>query len=57
MIHLNFRYQDPWAEDNFTLPDFVQQNQAQQRCDQQSEINRKMLDTLLAKLSQKDILG
>jgi integrase/recombinase XerD len=57
MIHLNFRYQDPRAEDNFTLPDFVQQNQAQQRCDQQSEINRKMLDTLLAKLSQKDIIG
>jgi integrase/recombinase XerD len=57
MIHLDFRYQDPGAEDNFTLPDFEQQNLAQQRCDQQSEINRKMLDTLLAKLSQKDIIG
>jgi len=57
MIHLDFRYQDPGAEDNYTFPDFVQQDKAQQRCDQQSEINRKTLDTLLAKLSQKDIIG
>jgi len=35
MILLDFRYQDPWAEENFTLPDFVQQSQAQQRQDQQ----------------------
>ncbi len=27
MILLDFRYQDPWAEENFTLPDFVQQSQ------------------------------
>jgi hypothetical protein len=57
MIHLDFRYQDPWAEENFTLPDFVQQHQVQQRQDQQAQINRKTLDTLLSKLSQKDIIG
>ena len=57
MILLDFRYQDPWAEENFTLPDFVQQSQAQQRQDQQAEINRKTLDTLLSKLSQKGIVG
>jgi integrase/recombinase XerD len=57
MIHLDFRYQDPWAEENFTLPDFIQQSQAQQRYDQQAEINRKTLDTLLAKVSQRDIVG
>jgi site-specific recombinase XerD len=57
MILLDFRYQDPWAEKNFTLPDFVQQSQAQQRQNLQAEINRKTLDTLLTKLSQKDIIG
>jgi integrase/recombinase XerD len=57
MIHLDFRHQDPWTEENFTLPDFIQQSQAQQRQDQQAEINRKTLDKLLAKLSQKDIIG
>jgi integrase/recombinase XerD len=57
MILLDFRYQDPWAEENFTLPDFIQQSQAQQRYDQQAEINRKTLDTLLAKVSQRDIVG
>jgi integrase/recombinase XerD len=57
MILLDFRYQDPWAEENFTLPDFVKQSQAQQRQDQQAGINRQTLDTLLAKLSQRDIVG
>ena len=57
MILLDFRYQDPWAKENFTLPDFVQQSQAQQRQDQQAEINRKTLDVLIDKLSQKDIIG
>jgi site-specific recombinase XerD len=57
MILLDFRYQDPWSEENFTFPDFIQQSQAQQRHDQQAQINRKTLDTLLAKLSQKDIIG
>jgi site-specific recombinase XerD len=57
MILFDFRYQDPWAEENFTLPDFVQQSQAQQRQDQQAVINRQTLDTLLTKLSQKDIVG
>jgi integrase/recombinase XerD len=57
MILSDFRYQDPWAEVNFTLPDFVQQSQAQQRQDQQAEINRKTLDVLIDKLSQKDIVG
>ncbi len=31
MILYDFRYQDPWAEENITLPDFVQQSQARQR--------------------------
>ena len=57
MILSDFRYQDPWSEEKFTLPDFVRQGQAQQRYDQQEEINRKTLDTLLAKLSQRDIVG
>jgi integrase/recombinase XerD len=57
MILLDFRYQDPWAEENFTLPDFIQQSQIQQRYDQQAQINRQTLDTLLIKLSQKDIIG
>ncbi len=47
MILFDFRYQDPWAEENFTLPDFVQQSQAQQRQDQQAQINRKTLDVLI----------
>jgi DNA-directed RNA polymerase sigma subunit (sigma70/sigma32) len=54
MILFDFRYQDPWAEENFTLPDVVQQSQAQQHQNLQAEINRKTLDTLLTKLSQKD---
>jgi site-specific recombinase XerD len=57
MILSDFRYQDPRSEENFTLPDFVQQGQAQQRYDQREKINRKTLDTLLAKLSQRDIVG
>jgi hypothetical protein len=57
MILSDFRYQDPWSEEKFTLPDFVRQGQAQQRYDQQEEINHKTLDTLLAKLSQRDIVG
>ena len=57
MILFDFRYQDPWAEENFTLPDFIQQSQSQQRYDQQVEINRQTLDKLLTKLSQKDIVG
>ena len=57
MILLDFRYQDPWAKENFTFPDFIQQSQAQQRHDQQAKINRQTLDTLLTKLSQKDIIG
>ena len=57
MILSDFRYQDPWSEDNFTLPDFIQQSQAQQRQDQQTEINRKTLDVLIDKLSKKDIVG
>ena len=57
MILFDFRYQDPWAEENFTLPDFIQQSQIQQRQDQQAQINRQTLDTLLIKLSQKNIIG
>jgi len=57
MILSDFRYQDPWAKEKFTFPDFIQQSQAQQRQDQQAEINRKTLDTLLSNLSQKDIVG
>ena len=30
MILSDFRYQDPWAKEKFTLPDFIQQSQAQQ---------------------------
>ena len=57
MILFDFRYQDPWAEENYTPRDFVQQGQAQQRQDQQAQINRQTLDRLLAKLSQRDIVG
>ena len=57
MILFDFRYQDPWAEENFTLVDFIQRSQVQQRQDHQAEINHKMLDTLLAKMSQRDIVG
>ncbi len=57
MILFDFRYQDPWHEENFAFPDFIQQSQAQQRQDQQAQINRKTLDTLLSKLSQKNIIG
>jgi integrase/recombinase XerD len=57
MILFDFRYQDPWAKENFTLFDFVQQGQAQQRQDQQAQINRKTLDILIDKLSQKNIIG
>ncbi len=57
MILSDFRYQDPWSEENFTLPDFIQQSQAQQRQDQQVEVNRQTLDKLLTKLSLKDIVG
>ena len=57
MILFDFRYQDPWAEENFNLRDFVHQGQAQQRQDQQVEINRQTLDKLLSKLSLKDIVG
>ena len=57
MILSDFRYQDPWSEENFTLPDLIQQSQAQQRQDQQVEINRQTLDKLLTKLSLKDIVG
>ena len=57
MILSDFRYQDPWAEENFTLPDFIQQSQVQQRQDEQAQINRKTLDVLINKLSQKDIVG
>jgi recombinational DNA repair protein (RecF pathway) len=57
MILSDFRYQDPWAEKNFTLTDFIQQSSAQQRQDQQVEINRQTLDKLLTKLSLKDMVG
>ena len=57
MILSDFRYQDPWSEENFTLPDFIQQSQVQQRQDQQVEINRQTLDKLLTKLSLKDMVG
>jgi integrase/recombinase XerD len=57
MILFDFRYQDPWAEENFNLRNFVHQGQAQQRQDQQVEINRQTLDKLLSKLSLKDIVG
>jgi integrase/recombinase XerD len=59
MILSDFRYQDPWAkaEEAFTLPKIFHQNQLQQRENQQAEANRKALDRLLDKLSQKDIVG
>jgi integrase/recombinase XerD len=59
MILSDFRYQDPWAksEEAFTLPKLFHQNQHEQRENQQAEANRKALDRLLDKLSQKDIVG
>jgi hypothetical protein len=57
MILFDFRYQDPWAEDTIVFPNFIEQTQARQRQDQQADINRQTLDTLLTKLSQKDIVG
>jgi len=57
MILFDFRYQDPWAEDTIAFPNFIEQTQSRQRQDQQADINRKTLDTLLIKLSQKDIVG
>ena len=57
MILSDFRYQDPWAKEKFTLPDFIRQSQAKQRQDHQIEINRQTLDKLLTKLSLKDIVG
>jgi len=57
MILFDFRYQDPWAEDTIVFPNFIEQTQAQQRQDQQAQINRKTLDVLIDKLSQKDIIG
>jgi len=59
MILSDFRYQDPWAkaEEAFTLPNLFYQSQIQQRENQQAETNRKVLDRLLDKLSQKDIIG
>ena len=57
MILFDFRYQDPWAEDTIAFPNFIEQTQAQQRQDQQAQINRQTLDRLLAKLSQRDIVG
>jgi site-specific recombinase XerD len=59
MILSDFRYQDPWAksEEAFTLPKLFHQSQLEQRENQQAEANRKALDRLLDKLSQKDIVG
>ena len=57
MILYDFRYQDPWAEEIFVLPNFIEQNQALQRQDEQAEINRQTLDKLLNKLSLKNIIG
>ena len=57
MILFDFRYQDPWSEGTIVFPNFIEQSQARQRQDQQADINRKTLDTLLTKLSQKDIVG
>jgi integrase/recombinase XerD len=59
MILSDFRYQDPWAksEEAFTLPKLFHQSQHEQRENQQAEANRKALDRLLDKLSQKDIVG
>jgi len=59
MILSDFRYQDPWAksEEAFTLPKLFHRSQLEQRENQQAEANRKALDRLLDKLSQKDIVG
>jgi integrase/recombinase XerD len=59
MILSDFRYQDPWAktEEAFTLPHLFHRSQLEQRENQQAEANRKALDGLLDKLSQKDIIG
>ena len=51
MILFDFRYQDPWVEDTIVFPNFIEQTQARQRQDQQADINRQTLDTLLTKLS------
>ena len=48
MILSDFRYQDLWAKEKFTLPDFIQQGQAQQRYEQQKE-------TLLGLIPPKNI--
>jgi len=55
MILFDFRYQDPWAEDTIVFPNFIEQTQSRQRQDQQADINRQTLDTLLTKLSQRDL--
>jgi integrase/recombinase XerD len=59
MILSDFRYQDPWAktEEAFTLPHLFHRSQLEQRENQQAAANRKALDGLLDKLSQKDIIG
>jgi site-specific recombinase XerD len=59
MILSDFQYQDPWAkaEEAFTLRKPFHQSQLQQRQNQQAEANRKALDGLLDKLSQKNIIG
>jgi integrase/recombinase XerD len=59
MILSDFRYQDPWVkvEEAFTLPKLFHQSQLEQRENQQAAANRKALDRLLDKLSQKNIIG
>jgi site-specific recombinase XerD len=59
MILSDFRYQDPWAkpEEAFTLPQLFHQSQLEQRENQQADTNRKALERLLNKLSQKNIIG
>ena len=47
MILFDFRYQDPWAEDTIVFPNCIEQTQAQQRHDQQADINRKTLHSRL----------
>ena len=41
MILSDFRYQDPWAKEKFTLPDFIRQSQAKQRQDQQARLTHQ----------------
>ncbi len=48
MILFDFRYQEPWAKDTIVFPNFIEHTQTQKRQDQQAEINRQTLDTLLA---------